>query len=463
MRMVTTVWRLKHGLEKKFSRGHPWVFSSDLDQSPKGHAPGNWVELRSSRDEFLAFGYGHPSTLIAFRTLALTPIRAASDAALAPMMIDHLREVLARAASLRNVSGVDRWSHRLVFGEADGLPGVIVDRYFSPSPALQIFVVQASTAGADRLLPYLTASLSQFRGRDLAFGGAAGNTNGHAPMGVVVAQDSSSRAIEGLQKEPRRASGDWAGVDPRKVTIAVKSGESALGEAAPVLYDVNFIEAQKTGFFLDQRTNIRMSWPLLRAAAERAAREDRVLRVLDLFCHVGQWSVQAARAASDVVAGSKDELKIELTMADASAAALAMAKLNAERAGAAVGLNAVVETKKMDILEGIQQLPVGTYDIVICDPPAFMKKKKDEPTAAAAYFKLNREAIRRVRPGGVFVSCSCSGLLAEDEFAAILAKARSASGREITWLARGGHGEDHPYRSEFPQGRYLKGWVGVVS
>lgn len=441
-----TVWRLKQGLDRKFAKGHPWVFSNDLDQSPKGLPLGALVELRDSRDAFLALGYGNPGTLIAFRVLSREPVTS---------IVQLLKARLETAARKRNACDVDGYSHRLVFGEADGIPGVIIDRYLlldgasdSPSGAIaraQVFVIQASTAGADRLVPALKEALESFDGRGAAFRGRGAELRSL----YVVAQDSSSRAIEGLTKVPREVLGEWGTLDPRKSTVAVQGGESSFSER-PALYDVNFVEGQKTGFFLDQRLNVRLAWPLLTRAAEAAKAHGRELKVLDLFSYVGQWSVQTARAA-------KDRAPARIVMADASQAALDLAAANTIRAGG------IAEPQKMDILADLQKQAVGAFDIVICDPPAFIKKKKDIPTGRAAYVKLNREAMKRVAPGGVYITCSCSGLLTDEEFVELLADAKRASGREITWLSHGGHGEDHPYRSEFPQGRYLKGWIGIVS
>ena len=437
---VPAIWRLRAGLERKFAKGHPWVFSNDLDQSPKGLPAGALVELRDSRDAFLALGYGNPATLISFRTLSRSPVKS---------MVTLMEEKLQAAAEIRHASSVDRFSHRLLFGEADGVPGVIVDRYLAVDPddatgKAQVFVIQSSTAGADQILPSLKLAIPRFANRSQAFHGRGAELE----TLIVVAQDSSSRAIEGLIKKPRETFGDWGSLDAKNVTIAVQGGESAVGAAA--LYDVNFIEGQKTGFFLDQRLNVRLAWPLIQEALGRAKRENRECRVLDLFSYVGQWSVQVARAAKGI-------LPVTITMADASMAALDLAAKNTRRAG---GLS---DPRKMDILHDIGNLAIGGYDIVICDPPAFIKKKKDMPTGRAAYVKLNREAIKRVRPGGVYVSCSCSGLMTDEDFVEALADAKRASGREILWLAHGGHGEDHPFRSEFPQGRYLKSWIGIVT
>ncbi len=433
---TSTVWRLRAGVEKKFAKGHPWVFSNDLDQSPKGLPPGSLVELRDSRDGFLALGYGNPATLIAFRTLSRERVTS---------LVELMQQKLEIAAESRHASGVDRFSHRLLFGEADGIPGVIVDRYLAVGDSsAQVFVIQSSTAGGDQIVAALQRAIDTFKNRALAFGGEGEKVRSLQ----VLAQDSSSRAIEGLQKKPRETFGDWGGLDPRQASIAVQGGEGALGDD-PAIYDVNFIDGQKTGFFLDQRLNVRLAWPLIKRAAERAKAQKRELKALDLFSYVGQWSVQIARAARGLAPA-------RITMADASTIALEAAARNTQRAGG------LPDPQKMDILGGLQNLAVGAYDVVICDPPAFIKKKKDLPTGRAAYVKLNREAMKRVAPGGVFVSCSCSGLMTDEEFVEVLADAKRASGRDITWLSHGGHGEDHPYRSEFPQGRYLKGWIGVV-
>ncbi len=440
-----TIWRLRPGLEKKFAKGHPWVFSNDLDQSPKGHPAGGAVELRDSRDQFLGFGYGNPATLIAFRLLSRTPVDHLHQA---EQLQQLLQQKLSQAAEARNLTGMDRFSHRLIFGEADGLPGIIVDRYLINQGQMQVFVVQSSTAGSDQILSAVVAALNDFPARDLAYAGRGNAIESR----IIKAQDSSARAMEGLTKLPREVLGGGL-FDGRQATIQVQSGESASSEAF-VEYDVDFIDGQKTGFFLDQRMNVRLAWPTVSQLVRQKKQRGLKLKVLDLFCYVGQWSVQLATCAK------KLGVESEIVLADASQSALELASLNVRRAGATS--MATVTPKKMDILAEVGQLPVGGYDVVICDPPAFIKKKKDHPTGRAAYVKLNREAIKRVAPGGVFVSCSCSGLLTDEEFVEVLADAKRLSGREILWIANGGHGEDHPSRSEFPQGRYLKGWVGIV-
>ena len=464
-----TIWRLKAGLEKKFHRGHPWVFSSDLDQSPKGHLPGAAVELRDSRNQFLAHGYGHPNTLISFRKLSQLPQLHAQDSNSIQQL---LKMRLIEAADLRRRASVDRWSHRLLFGEADQLPGLIVDRYWvDREPSLQqsspqsggqltagqVFVLQSSTAGADRLLPELQLSIESLVEQGALASAFEGR--GSSPMVCVWAQDSSSRALEGLEKLDRRVLGHIDGLNLSEAWIAVERAD----RRKAVHYQVDFINGQKTGFFLDQRANLRLvTLPWLELVRARS-KSSSTLRTLDLFSYVGQWSVQMASLASELVSSTTNSASIELTLADASGPALALAEKNVRPTLLGKNWNSTeVISRKMNVLEGLKDLPVAHYDLVICDPPAFVKKKKDLPIGRAAYFKVNREAIKRVAPGGLFVSCSCSGLFEETEFAEMLADAVRASGRSVHWIAKGGHGEDHPSLSSFPQGVYLKGWVACV-
>jgi 23S rRNA (cytosine1962-C5)-methyltransferase len=145
-----------------------------------------------------------------------------------------------------------------------------------------------------------------------------------------------------------------------------------------------------------------------------------------------------------------------VTCVDASGKALELAGRNVETHGG------VARLEKMDVLEAITRLEKRSFDIVICDPPAFIKKKKDLPTGGQAYFKMNREAIRKVASQGLYVSCSCSGLFTEEDFRSMLARVSTTFDGEIRWLARGGHSPDHPQRPEFPQGTYLKAWMGIV-
>jgi len=150
-------------------------------------------------------------------------------------------------------------------------------------------------------------------------------------------------------------------------------------------------------------------------------------------------------------------MRARVSVLDSSAAALDFAARNVSAQGAEA------EALRGDAMEMLNQLPGGGYAVVVCDPPAFIKSRKDYPTGEAAYVKLNTNALRLVAPGGLLVTCSCSSLLGEADFAAVLARAAARAGRDVRWVARGGHAPDHPVLAGFPEGHYLKCWVGVVA
>jgi 23S rRNA (cytosine1962-C5)-methyltransferase len=444
------VWRLKRGLEKKFSWGHPWVFSNELAHSPKSLDPGDLVELRDDSGRFLAIGYGHPNSLISFRVLSRDESDAAIDA-------DFFYRKLARALGLRRACGLERWSHRLCFAEADGLPGLVVDRFVLAGGG-EALVAQSSTAGMDRLRPLAYEALERLTS---ASGRSSGSVAGspYGPKWIVASDDSSARRMEGLELEPKRVALAPSGAQPQELAPArilvqpgaplAPSGASGreFDQVAGLELRADLIGGQKTGFFLDQRSNLRLAAEIVRA---RRPNGDRPLRILDLCCYVGQWGAQLAATA--IASG----LRAEVTLVDSSAKALALAVENARAQGA----EAIAE--KRDALETLRELPERSYDVVVCDPPAFVKKKKDLPTGQAAYAKLNREAMRRLAPGGLFVSCSCSGLLGEEDFRAALARAQAANDDlDLRFVARGSHAADHPQLPQFPQGSYLKCWIGA--
>jgi 23S rRNA (cytosine1962-C5)-methyltransferase len=430
-------WYLKKGLEKKFRAGHPWVFSNELAQSPKGIASGALVELRDAQGGFLARGYGHPNSLISFRVLTRdekTPIDVA-----------FFKDKLGQAMNLRKVAGVSGFSHRLCFAEGDYLPGLVIDRFLLEGGA-QVFVLQSSTAGMDALIPHVFGALEELVNENWG-----GNYSGPSwnETALIVANDSKSRAMENIGVEPKVVKKAIAGFTPEDAKLVLEPGVATL---KPVIFSADLIGGQKTGFFLDQRMNVQLTSRYV--ASSLAGRKE--LRVLDLCCYVGQWGTQLSHLVSSLGGG----IKANVTCVDSSAKALEIAVRNVEAHGG------IAKAMKMDVLQNLETLDRRAYDVVICDPPAFIKKKKDLPTGSQAYFKLNREAIRRTAASGLFVSCSCSGLFTEEDFREMLSRTMAAytagGGSEVRWLSRGGHSPDHPQRPEFPQGSYLKSWIGLV-
>jgi len=176
----------------------------------------------------------------------------------------------------------------------------------------------------------------------------------------------------------------------------------------------------------------------------------RRLRMVDLCCYVGQWGAQITRFFA------KRGIEVEVTLVDASKAALAQAEQNARGAGAAQ-----VVSVCGNVLQDLGQFSDRSFDLVISDPPALIKNRKDIPVGTHAYLQLHTQAARLVADRGAWVACSCSGLLEEEAFGETLAKAARRQGRHFSWISRGGQSPDHPILAEFPEGRYLKAWIGV--
>ncbi|MDH4247451.1 MAG: methyltransferase domain-containing protein, partial [Deltaproteobacteria bacterium] len=414
------------------------------------------VELRDAAGRFAARGYGHPGTLIAFRVLSR------DEAEAEPMGAEGVLRRVRAAAALRRSLNLGAYSHRLVYGEADALPGLIVDRYRLETPPgdppAQVFVAQAHTAGAERLLAGLPAVLAQLTEEEAAGGAAAsGGLPGWAHSALLVRDDVRSRALEGLAEKGTRLLRECP--EASEARLADLRIRVAGPGDAPLALAVNLSGGQKTGFFLDQSANVRLAARLAgnRLALSRAGgipAGTAPVRVLDLFSYVGQWGAQlAAELATRGLAA-------RVSLLDSSAAALEFAARNVSAQGAEA------EPIRGDAMEMLTRLPAAGYDVVVCDPPAFIKSRKDAPTGEAAYVKLNAQALRLVAPGGLLVSCSCSSLLAEADFAAVLARAAEKAGRPepaVRWVARGGPAPDHPLLAGFPEGHYLKCWVGVVA
>ena len=290
--------------------------------------------------------------------------------------------------------------YRLAHGESDGLPGLIVDRYGAQA------VVQIGTAGMERLKPEITAALGE-----LEF------------EAVLFKNDSAARELEGLPLYVEAAAGPL----PSELTV-IEAG---------LEFQVPFAAGQKTGWFFDQSAN--------RAALARFLK--RGDRVLDAFSYVGAWGVRAAQAGARV------------TCLDSSAHALEWAAANARRNGLSL------DTRRGDAFEELERLGEegARFELVILDPPAFAKRRKDEPKALAAYKRLNQLAMRLITAEGILISCSCSYHVSEEDFEHAIARAARSAGRRLQMLMRGGQAPDHPVHPAIPETRYLKAYFCRVS
>ena len=378
--------RLQKGREKRVRSGHPWVFSNEL-QEVTPLPPGTLVAVDGPGGEPLGLGYYNPHTLIAVRWL---------ERDIGELPERWLEERLERAVERRKALYPGEDCARVVFGEADGLPGLVVDRYG------KAVVIQTTTAGMELLRTRVEASL-----RFLL-----------QPEVLVRKDDSPMREMEGL---------------PRSVQ-EVPEGAAPSAEVSylGLKLQVPLLEGQKTGLFLDQRENVKRLLGLLPEGAS----------VLDLFCYQGVWGM----AALKVGAGSCEFVDASLSACERLEASL---KTN--------GLPdcAIHNGDAFDVLPALKR-EGRRFDAVVCDPPAFAKSKKHLNEALKAYQRLNGMAMGLVKPGGLLVSCSCSYHVSREEFREVLRESASRVRREAQLLELRGAAPDHPVVLSFPEGDYLK-------
>lgn len=460
-----TVWRLRQGADRRIRAGHPWIFSNELQQSPKGHSPGEVVKLLDHRGDFVATGYGNPHSLIAFRALDFTSELSGAE------LVAWIQERLRASWRQRTKIGYDK-SFRWIYGENDHLPGLVVDRYLLEGGQKQVFAVQVLTAGMEKILgPNLESVVSFFAEAYAGFSESSGeDTSGWVSWentALVLRNDVQIRKLEGLEVlKPQlwvSDKGNWSKDATKTSDVMVSQAlealqksvillNSAAGDSEPVRMSCDLVYGQKTGFFLDQFHNIslvtqflsRVQWSQGVSPSQLKSQPKQKIRILDLCCYVGHWSTQISKLLVS------QGFEVETTLGDVSESALQFAVQNVERAGAEA------QALKCDVLEDLVKLTGGQFDIVIADPPAFIKAKKDIPIGKHAYLKLNTQAFRLVKPGGFLVSSSCSGLYIESEMQDTLRKAMHRNKISAPCVLRGGHGPDHPSQMQFSEGFYLK-------
>ncbi len=381
---------LRPGRDARLRAGHAWVFANEIQGSVRDLEPGGAVRIRSADGRELGVGTANPASLIAVRRLSLDPDEDVD----AP---DFYARRLREAAALREAVLPRRRSLRLVASEADGLPGLVVDRYADPE-AGDVLAVQVGTLGMERRLSLLEAALREV----------------FAPAGAVLRNESAARAHEGLERYGR----PWFGEVPERVRFEV--------DGLALFADVR--AGQKTGFFFDQAVNRRFARDL---AAGR--------RVLDVFAHTGAWAVGA------MVSGAREAVAV-----DASAAACSGIRAHAELNGVSVQ---VIEA---DARQALAELRGERFEHVYLDPPAFAKSRRTAGKALAAYRAINEAALRLVAPGGLLFTSSCSYHVREDRFLDAVIRAARRAGREVRLVRRGEQAPDHPVHPAIPETRYLK-------
>ena len=385
--------RLKEGKERSLQRRHPWVFDSAIARG--GADTGETVRVESATGEFLAWAAFSPHSRIRARVWSFDE-RQRIDAA-------YLGALVERAVRTRALFDIRSDALRLVHGESDGLPGLIVDRYGDT------LVAQFTSCGVERWKPVIADALLRTTGL----------------RRLYERSDASVRTLEGLPE----ATGWLRGDGPTELTIREHDWHLTLDIAT----------GHKTGFYLDQRDS------RVRFAAH--ARHRRFQRVLNCYCYTGGFTVAALAGGA-----------AHVTSIDSSAPAL-------ERARAHVALNGF-EAARADFLDADVNaslrafIEVGrSFDAIVLDPPKFAPTAAHADRAARAYKDINRLALQLLEPGGVLFTFSCSGGISADLFHKIVASAGADAGVDGYITERLGGAPDHPMTLEFPEGEYLKGLV----
>ena len=391
--MTLPALRLKANADRRLRAGHLWVYSNEIDVAAtplNAFAAGDVAALETAAGKSLGVVGVSPNNLICARLLS-RDLKVGFDKSL---LVHRLNVALSLRQRL-----FDQPCYRLVYGDSDLLPGLVVDRFFD------ILVVQLASATMERHKDEVLAALIQVV----------------KPSGILLKNDSSARDAEGLARYVEVAHGavpEWVALE-----------ENGVKFEAPIA------GGQKTGWFYDHRLN-----------RARLASYVKGKRVLDLFSYIGGWGVQAAAFGAS-----------EVFCVDASSLALD----GVERNAALNGVGEKVTCLEGDVFAALKELKASEerFDVIVADPPAFIKRKKDLKNGEAAYRRLNEQAMRLLNKDGILVSASCSMHLPENDLQNILLHSARHLDRNIQLLERGAQGPDHPVHPAIEETRYIKSLV----
>lgn len=391
--MPLPVLRLNPKADHRLRNGHLWVYSNEIDN--KFHQltslrAGDLAAIESATGKYLGTAYINPNTLICGRIITKSEPAAGFDAAI-------LEQRVHSALSLREMLYSNK-CYRLIYGESDQLPGLVVDRFND------VLVVQIATAGMERYKELIVQVLDKVLN----------------PKTILLKNDGKMREVEGLDSYIEWAKGE--------VTPTAMLEENGVKFSAPIL------GGQKTGWFYDHRST-----------RERLADYVKGKRVLDVFSYIGGWGIQAAAFGAD-----------EVVCIDSSEFALEGVQVNA-KLNNLKGINTI----EGDAFEEMQKLfDAGEkFDLIILDPPAFIPRRKDLHKGLAAYQKANFYAMRLLNQGGVLISGSCSLHLPSSELRAAITKAANKLALEVQILEQGHQSPDHPIHPAIPETEYLKSLI----
>lgn len=382
---------LKKNADRRIRNGHLWIFSNEIDthKTPlKSFTVGELVNVIAHDSTLLGTAYINPQSLITCRIIGRNAVTSLDTV--------FFKRYLQEALAFREMIFIKPY-YRLVFGESDFLPGLVIDRFG------QDFVVQINTAGMDACVEAIADALYELVPETIS---------------ILLRNDAHVRAQEGLPLEVK----PLRGTPPEEVIM----------EENGVKFSVPLWKGQKTGWFYDHRQN--------RLRLEAYVKDKMVL---DVFSYLGGWAIQAA------VFGAK-----QVDCVETSAFACDYIKRNATLNKVEDKVNVICDDAFDAMKALIQQKK--QYDVIILDPPAFVKKLKDRKEGIIAYQRTNELALRLLKPGGILISCSCSMHVSETDLIEIIRRAAYRTQNSVQLLERGHQGPDHPLHVSIPETEYLK-------
>ncbi|MGA3242981.1 MAG: class I SAM-dependent rRNA methyltransferase [Bacteroidota bacterium] len=382
---------LKKNEEHRILAGHQWVFSNEIKSIHGNPEAGDVIELLRHDEKFLGVGFYNPHSLIAFRLLSREQ---------EAVTFEFFEQRIAQALQLRKRLYPEAESFRLVHGEADFLPGLIIDKYN------EYISLQTLAVGMDRRLTLLCDVLESL----------------FHPKAIVERNESPLRALEQLPL--------------KKEVLRGTIGQTIISENGSK-FKVSLLEGQKTGFFLDQRDN--------RLAVQRYVKN---ASVLDCFCNEGGFAIYAARGGA-----------ARVSALDSSETAIANARVNAT-----INEVPQIKFETADVFDKLPKLleEGERFDVIILDPPSFSRNKKTVATALKGYKEINAGALKLINPGGILVTASCSHHVTAESFVESIEAGARAAHRSLQLLEWRGAAADHPTLPVMPETAYLKFGVFAV-
>jgi 23S rRNA (cytosine1962-C5)-methyltransferase len=389
--------RLKAKKDASLIRKHPWVFSGAIKETSPGLQPGDLVEVIANKGRRLGWGHWSPGASIAVRMLTF----GEADAPDADWWRLQIEQAVGMRRVLRLLEQPDQNSCRLIHAEGDGLPGLIADWYNG------VVVLQTHSVGMARGLKWITEALQEVLGDSL--------------QGIY----NKSEKVLGKHGQTSPLPDGWlTGNLDVSTVVALEYG---------MAFEVDIVQGQKTGFFIDQRENRAL---LRNMSAGR--------KVLNVFSYTGGFSIAALKGGAELAASL-----------DSSARALEVAALNATRNGYDDSMHKTIEADAVDFLKD----GVGDYDVVVLDPPAFAKSASARHAAVQGYKRINQRTMQSMKPGSLLFTFSCSQAVDDRLFTNTVVAAAISAERNVRILHRLHQPPDHPVSAFHPEGAYLKGLV----